>query len=138
MSFHILKYLKMCNLLYFIFKDSQFLWIFENMKRVQICFFPLILLHYFNLFALKMHFVKLIGLIIIFPLNFSHQQKLALAISLIMSQLNMDYSKNLVVGQKIAHFYNDQIKVLDIFSLNSFKLVFKNLLRCFENNFQWI
>ena len=48
---------------------------------LDLSFSTLILLHYFNLFALKMHFVKLIGLIIIFPLNFSHQQKLALAIS---------------------------------------------------------
>ena len=34
--------------------------------------------------------------------------------------LYMDYFKNLVVGQKMAHFKNDQSKVLDIFFLFSF------------------
>ena len=59
-----------------------------------------------------------------------------LCVKLAHTYLNMDYSKNLVMGQKIAHFQNNQIKVLNIFFWNSFKLVFKTPFRCFENNFQ--
>ena len=46
----------------------------------------------------------------------------------------MDYFKNLVVGQKMAHFKNDQSKVLDIFFLFSFNWCSKLRLGVLETN----
>ena len=49
-----------------------------------------------------------------------------LCVKLAHTYLNMDYSKNLVVGQKIAHFQNNQIKIIKHFLLEFIQIGFQN------------